>query len=116
MFAAHAEAQEPGGYVALPWELAAPLDGALDATEAGGVDDDVQGVAETVSGGRTAICAFGTPSATSLRIRAQSSKVITPQSSRVFTFQASQLSSFRAAPTLWLSRRATTQGDIAIRH
>ena len=48
---------------------------------------------------RTAICAFGTPSAASLRIRAQSSKVITPQSSRVFTFQASPLSSFRAAST-----------------
>ncbi len=48
---------------------------------------------------RTAICAFGTPSAASLRISAQSYKVITLQSSRVFTFQAALLSSFRAAPT-----------------
>ena len=47
---------------------------------------------------RAAICAFATPSAASLRISAQSSKVITPQSLRVFTFQASLLSSFRASP------------------
>ena len=51
MFAADAEAQEPGGYVFLSGEFAAPLDGAFDAAQAGGVDDDVQGVAEPVSGG-----------------------------------------------------------------
>jgi hypothetical protein len=34
--------------MALPWELAAPLDGGFDAAQAGGADDDVQGVAEAV--------------------------------------------------------------------
>ena len=35
----------------LSGELAAPLDGAFDAAEAGGVDDDVHAIAEAVSGG-----------------------------------------------------------------
>src|SRR6185437_8651257 len=51
VFAADAEAQEPGGDVALSGELAAPLDGALDAAQAGGVDDDAQVIAEPVGGG-----------------------------------------------------------------
>ena len=51
MFAADAQAQEPGGDVFLSWELAAPLDGAFDAAQTGGVDDDVHGVAEAVSCG-----------------------------------------------------------------
>src|ERR1700730_14562720 len=50
VFAADAEAQESGGYVFLFGKLAAPLDGALDAAQAGGVDNDVQGVAEPVGG------------------------------------------------------------------
>ena len=50
MFAADAQAQEPGGYVTLSWELAAPLDGAFDAAQAGGGHDDLHGVAEAVSG------------------------------------------------------------------
>src|SRR5580692_4519481 len=50
VFAADAEAQQPGGDVFLAGELAAPLDGAFDAAQAGGVDDDVQGVAEPVGG------------------------------------------------------------------
>jgi hypothetical protein len=51
VFAADAQAQEPGGHVFLSGELAAPLDGAFDAAQAGGVDDDVQGVAEAVGCG-----------------------------------------------------------------
>jgi hypothetical protein len=51
VFAADAEAQQPGGHVFLPGELAAPLDGAFDAAQAGGVDDDAQVVAEPVGGG-----------------------------------------------------------------
>ena len=51
MFAPDAEAQEPGGHVALSGELASPLDGAFDAAQAGGVDDDAQVVAEPVGGG-----------------------------------------------------------------
>jgi hypothetical protein len=51
VFAADAQAQESRGHVFLSWELAAPLDGAFDAAEAGGVHDDVHGVAEEVSGG-----------------------------------------------------------------
>src|SRR5580692_7107256 len=51
VFAADAEAQQPGGDVFLPGEFAAPLDGAFNAAQAGGVDDDVQGVAEPVGGG-----------------------------------------------------------------
>ena len=43
--------RSPGGHVALSGELAAPLDGAFDAAQAGGVDDDVHGVAEPVGGG-----------------------------------------------------------------
>jgi hypothetical protein len=54
MFAADAQAQEPGGYVFLSGELAAPLDGAFDAAQAGGVDDDVHGVAEAVGSGGAA--------------------------------------------------------------
>lgn len=50
MFAADAQAQQPGGHVTLSWELAAPLDGAFDAAQAGGADDDLHGVAEAVSG------------------------------------------------------------------
>src|ERR1700750_2231319 len=50
VFAADAEAQEPRGHVALSGELAAPLDGAFDAAQAGGVDDDAQVVAEPVGG------------------------------------------------------------------
>ena len=49
MLAADAQAQQPGGDVALSWELAAPLDGAFDAAEAGGADDDVQRVEQAVS-------------------------------------------------------------------
>ena len=51
MFAADAQAEEPGRYVTLSWELAAPLDGAFDAAQAGGADDDPQGVAQAVGGG-----------------------------------------------------------------
>src|SRR5206468_8212654 len=51
VLAADAQAQEPGGYVFLSGELAAPFDGAFDAAQAGGVDDEVQGVAEAVRGG-----------------------------------------------------------------
>jgi len=51
VFAADAQAQEPGGHVALSGELAAPLDGAFDAAQAGGADDDLHGVAEAVSCG-----------------------------------------------------------------
>ena len=51
VFAADAEAQESGRDVFLSGELAAPFDGAFDAAQAGGVDDDVQGVAEPVGGG-----------------------------------------------------------------
>ena len=50
MLAADAQAQEPGGHMTLSWELAAPLDGAFDAAQAGGADDDLHGVAEAVSG------------------------------------------------------------------
>jgi hypothetical protein len=39
VLAAGAEAQQPGGDVFLPGELAAPLDGAFHAAQAGGVDD-----------------------------------------------------------------------------
>jgi hypothetical protein len=46
-----------------------------------------------------AMLAFGTPSADSLLINAQSSTVITLQSSRVFTFRAPLLSSFQPPPT-----------------
>ena len=48
---------------------------------------------------RDAIRAFGTPSAASLRINAQSSKVITLQSLSVHFPRASLLSSFRASST-----------------
>jgi hypothetical protein len=53
VFAADAQAQEPGRHVHvfLSGEFAAPLDGAFDAAQAGGVDDDVQGAAEPVGGG-----------------------------------------------------------------
>ena len=47
---------------------------------------------------RSAICFFGTPSAASRRINAQSSTVITLQSSSVH-FRASLLTSFQAPPT-----------------
>jgi len=46
-----------------------------------------------------AMLAFGTPSADSPLINAQSSTVITLQSSRVFTFRAPLLSSFQPPPT-----------------
>jgi hypothetical protein len=49
---------------------------------------------------RFAICAFGTPSASRLRINAQSSKVITLQSSSVH-FSPSTPTSFRASSTAW---------------
>ncbi len=49
-----------------------------------------------------AIRAFGTPSAASLRINAQSSKVITLQSSSVH-FSPPELTSFRAPPTACLA-------------
>ena len=49
VFAADTQAQESHGHVFLSGELAASLDGAFDAAEAGGVDDDVHGVAEAVS-------------------------------------------------------------------
>src|SRR5450755_780261 len=49
MFAADAQAQQPGRHLTLSWELAAPLDGAFDAAQTGGADDDVHGVAEAVS-------------------------------------------------------------------
>ena len=48
---------------------------------------------------RRAICVFGMPSAASLLINAQSSKVITLQSSRVFTFQASKMFNIQASST-----------------
>src|SRR6266700_1660589 len=51
VFAADAQAQQPGRHVFLAGELAAPLDGAFDAAQAGGVDDDMYGVAEPVGGG-----------------------------------------------------------------
>jgi len=51
VFAADAEAQEPWGHVCLSWEFAAPFYGGFDAAQAGGVDDDVEGIAEAVSGG-----------------------------------------------------------------
>src|SRR5215469_2296634 len=44
MFAADAQAQEPGGQVALSGEFAAPFDGGFDAAQAGGVDDKLYGV------------------------------------------------------------------------
>ena len=51
VFAADAQAQEPGGHVTLSWELPAPLDGAFDAAQAGGGHDDLHGVAEAVGCG-----------------------------------------------------------------
>ena len=51
MFAADAQAQEPGGHMTLSGELAAPLDGGFDAAQTGGADDDLHGVAEAVSCG-----------------------------------------------------------------
>jgi len=51
VFAADAQAQEPGGQMPLSGELAAPLDGGFDAAQAGGADDDLHGVAEAVSCG-----------------------------------------------------------------
>src|SRR5215469_15709886 len=51
VFAADAQAQEPGGHVALSGELAASFDGAFHAPQAGGVNDDVHGVAEAVGCG-----------------------------------------------------------------
>jgi hypothetical protein len=48
---------------------------------------------------RCAIRAFGTPSAASLLISAQSSKVITPQSSSAH-FSPPKLFTFRAPPTV----------------
>src|SRR5207302_8781765 len=44
VFAADAQAQQPGRHVFLAGEPAAPLDGAFDAAQAGGVDDDLHGV------------------------------------------------------------------------
>lgn len=53
---------------------------------------------------RSAIRAFGTPSAASPRINAQSSKVITLQSSSVH-FSPPKLTSFRASSTLLRGKR-----------
>ena len=42
MFAADAQAQEPGGHVALSGELAAPFDGGFAATSLGGVETTIE--------------------------------------------------------------------------
>jgi hypothetical protein len=67
---------------------------------------------------RLAICAFDTPSASSLRINAQSSKVITLQSLRSVHFSPSKPTSFRpsSTPVRWNKGQwSPSYGRLAIR-